>query len=138
MEFDELKILLAVESKWMVSLNGLEFVPLDSSDISIEGSAIQLGPHKRFISDLKWLRPDVVRLRTRPTFRAQTDTITLYPGDRLPPLADHRRRRAFQTEIGQALCATLVFGAFNGRCSTLTANKELAVHIRDFSLPAVP
>jgi hypothetical protein len=105
MEFDELKTLLAIESKWMVSLNGLKFVPLDSSQISIEGSAIQLGPYKRFISNLRWLRPDVVRLRTRPRFRAQTDTITLYPGDRLPPPVAHpRRRHAFQTEIGQALC----------------------------------
>ncbi len=50
MEFDELKTLLSIGSKWMVSLNGLEFVPLDSSEISIEGSTIQLGPHKRFIS----------------------------------------------------------------------------------------
>ena len=105
MEFAELKTLLAIEPKWMVALNGLDFVPLHSSDISIEGSAIQLGPRKRFISDLKWLRPDVVRLRTHPKFRAQTDTITLYPGDRLPPPVDHRRRRrAFQTEIGHPLC----------------------------------
>ena len=105
MEIDELKTLLAIEPKWMVALNGLAFVRLDSSDISIEGSTIQIGPYKRFISDLKWLRPDVVRLRTHPRFRVQTDTITLYPGDRVPPPVDHRRRRrAFQTEIGQALC----------------------------------
>jgi len=105
MEFEELKTLLSIESKWMVSLNGLEFVPLDSSDISIEGSTIQLGPHKRFISDLRWLRPDVARFRARSRFRARTDTITLYPGDRLPSPLDHRRRRrAFQTEIGKALC----------------------------------
>src|SRR5215469_3563950 len=93
MEFDELKTLLAIEPKWLVALNGMDSVPLDSSDISIEGSAIQLGPYKRFICDLKWLRPDVVRLRTHPKFRAQTDTITLYPGDRLPPPVAHPRRR---------------------------------------------
>jgi hypothetical protein len=76
MEFDELKTLLAIEPKWMVAVNGLDFVALDSSDISMD-----------------------------PKFRAQTDTITLYPGDRLPPPVDHRRRRrAFQTEIGHARC----------------------------------
>src|SRR5215831_10493590 len=123
MEFEELKTLLSIESRWMVSLNGLEFVPLDSSDISIEGSTIQLGPHKRFISDLRWLRADVARFRARSRCRARTDTITLYPGDRLPPPVDYRRRRrAFQTEIGQALC--VYFGVRSIQRQMLYADRQ--------------
>jgi len=106
METDGLKLLLALEPKWTVSLNGLEFLPLSSSDLSIDGSNLRFGRYSRMIVDVEWLRPNVVRIRGRAKFRTQTDTITLYAGDRLPSSADlRRRRRAFQVEIGRALCS---------------------------------
>src|ERR1051326_1438817 len=106
METEDLKILLALEPRWTVSLNGLEFLALASSEISIDDSTIQFGRYSRKISQLDWLRPNIVRIQGRTKFRNQTDTITLYPGERLPSSADLRRkRRAFQTEIGRALCS---------------------------------
>jgi hypothetical protein len=106
METEELKILLALEPKWTVSLNGLEFLTLASSEISIENSTIEFGRYSRRISGLEWLRPNVVRIQGKAKFRSQADSITLYPGDRLPSSADlRRRRRSFQVEIGRALCS---------------------------------
>ncbi len=106
METEDLKILLALEPKWTVSLNGLEFLALNSSEISIDNSTIQFGRYSRKISDLEWLRPNIVRIRGKAKFRQQIDTITLYPGEHIPPPADHRRRRRlFQIEIGRALCS---------------------------------
>src|SRR5437870_398678 len=106
MRTEDAKILLALESKWTVSLNGLEFLVLASSEISINDSTIQFGRYSRKITDLQWLRPNIVRIHGNARFRAQIDTITLYPGERLPSVADlRRRRRAFQVEIGRALCA---------------------------------
>jgi hypothetical protein len=105
-ETGDLKILLALEPTWTVSLNGLEFLALPSSEISLEDSTIRLGRYSRKILDLQWLRPNVVRIRARLKFRSQPDVITLYPGDRLPSMADlRRRRRIFQDEIGRALSA---------------------------------
>jgi hypothetical protein len=106
METEELKILLALELKWTVSLNGAEFLPLTSADFSINGSIIRFGRYSRQIVRMEWLRPNIVRIQGRSKFRSQTDTITLYPGERLPAAADLRKkRRAFQIEIGRALCA---------------------------------
>ena len=106
METEDLKILLALERTWTVSLNGLEFLALPSSEISLEDSNIRLGRYSREILDLQWLRPSVVRIRARAKFRSQTDVITLYPGDRLPSTIDlRRRRRTFQAQIGRAMCA---------------------------------
>jgi len=123
MDKEGLKILLALEPKWTVSLNGLEFLPLVSSDISITDSTIQFGKYSRKISQLEWLRPNVVRIHGRAKFRSQTDTITLYPGDRLPSSADLRRkRRAFQIEIGRALC--LYFGARKIQRQTLYSDRQ--------------
>ena len=106
MRTEDLKLLLALEPEWTVSLNGLEFLALPSSEISLDDSTIRFGRYSRKILDLDWLRPNIVRIRGRAKFRAQTDTITLYPGARLPgPVDLRRRRRAFQSEIGGALCA---------------------------------
>src|SRR5262245_47785722 len=80
MDTESLKILLALEPKWTVSLNGLEFLTLVSSDISITNSTLQFGKYSRKISQLEWLRPNVVRVHGRAKFRSQTDKITLYPG----------------------------------------------------------
>src|SRR5258706_5353153 len=105
MRTQDLKILLALEPKWTVALNGIEFLALGSSGISLEESTIHFGKYSRKIIDIEWLRPNIVRIRGRAKFRTQTDTITFYPGERLPSTADLRRRRmAFQIEIGRALC----------------------------------
>ncbi|HYR43362.1 MAG TPA: hypothetical protein VER98_10085 [Terriglobia bacterium] len=105
MESEDLKILLALEGKWTVSLNGREFLALRSSEISVEESTIRFGKYSRRILDLDWLRPNVFRMRTRARAGRQIDTVIFYPGDHLPSIADlRRRRRAFQADIGRALC----------------------------------
>src|SRR2546428_12136185 len=123
MDTEGLKILLALEPKWTVSLNGLEFLALDSSRISIGDSTIQFGPYSRRITHLEWLRPNVVRIRGRAKFRTQSDTITLYPGERLPSSAGLRRkRRSFQIEIGRALCS--YFGTRKIARETLYSDRQ--------------
>jgi len=105
METEDFKILLALESKWIVSLNSSEFLPVSAADVSITDSTIRFGKYSRKILDIEWLRPNVVRIHGRSQLRSQTDTITFYPGEQLPSTADlRRRRRAFQQEIGRALC----------------------------------
>jgi hypothetical protein len=126
METDELKILLALEPKWTVSLNGFDFLTLTSSEISFVGATIRFGGYARQVIDLEWLRPDVVRLRVKPRFRSLPETVTLYPGNRLPSGADlRRRRRAFQVEIGKALCAH--FGVPKIRKQTLYSDRQHGV-----------
>jgi len=106
MRWEDLKILLALEGKWTVSLNGLEFLAFSSSDISVDESTIRFGKYSRKILQIDWLGPNEVRIRTRAKAQTQADTITLYSGDRLPTTADlRRRRRAFQVEISRALCS---------------------------------
>ena len=106
MQVEELRILLALEPTWTVSLNGLQFFSVPSSEISLHDSIIQIGLHSRKIVDLRWLRPTVVQIRARSKFRSNLDVITLYPGNRLPSTIDlRRRRRAFQQEIAPALCS---------------------------------
>ncbi len=106
MNTEELRILLALESDWTVCVNGNEFIPLRSSDISLHDSTIQIGPLIRKVLEVEWLRPNSVRIRARAKSRAQPDTLTFYPGDRLPSTAGlRRRRRAFQNQMERALCA---------------------------------
>ena len=105
MQVEELRILLALEPTWSVSVNGTEFFSLPNSEISIQDSRIQLGSHSRDILDLEWLRPTSVQIRAGTRFRSKVDVITLYPGERLPSIVDlRRRRRTFQREITPALC----------------------------------
>src|SRR6266446_6495733 len=105
MKSEDLKILLALEGKWTVSLNGREFLALSASEISVEESTIRFGKYSRRILDLDWLRPNVFRMRARARAGRQVDTVIFYPGDQLPSTADlRRRRRAFQIEIGRILC----------------------------------
>ncbi len=126
MKWEDLKILLALEGKWTVSLNGLEFLALSSSDISIEDSTLRFGKYFRTIIDLDWLRSDVVRIRTRARARTQIDTITFYPGDRLPSGAGIRkRRRAFLVEISRALTAH--FGAGRVERQTLYSDRRYGI-----------
>lgn len=123
MELDELKIVLALEPAWTMSLNGREFQTLNASEISIEDSTIQLGRYARRVVDVQWLRPNVIRIRGRQKFRSQPDVITLYPGDRLPSTIDlRRRRRTFQTQIGRALCA--YFGSRKIERQTLYSDRR--------------
>src|SRR5262245_56252736 len=106
MKLDDVKILLALEGKWTVSVNGLEYLALSASDISIEDSTLRFGKYSRKIVDLDWLRSNVVRIRARAKARTQIDTVTFYPGDRLPSGAGIRkRRRRFQLELSRALMA---------------------------------
>jgi hypothetical protein len=123
---EELRILLALEPIWSVSVNGLEFLSLAGSEISIHDYRIQIGPHSRKIVDLKWLRPTVVQIKARAKFRSKPDVITLYPGDRLPSTVDlRRRRRAFQQQIGPALCA--YFGTRKLERQTLHSDRQHAI-----------
>jgi hypothetical protein len=125
-ETEDLKILLMLEPKWTVSLNGTEFLPLTSGEFSIDDSTIRFGRYSREILDIEWLRPNIVRIHGRSKFRTQTDTITLYPGDRLPSSADLRRkRRAFQVEIGRAVCA--FFGVRKATRQTLHADRRYGI-----------
>jgi hypothetical protein len=122
-ETDELKILLALERNWIASLDNNEFIPFDSSEISIEGAAIRLGRQLRIITELEWLRPNVIRIRGRARSRTRTETITLYAGDRLPSGTDlRRRRRAFQAQLGRSLCE--YFGVRNIQRETLYSDRQ--------------
>src|SRR5215510_37587 len=123
MNTEDLKILLALESSWTISLNGHEFFELTSADVSIDGTTIQFGRYMRKIVNMEWLRPNVVRLHCRAKFRTQTDSITFYPGERLPSSSNLRRkRRAFQTEIGRALCS--YFGVRKIERQTLYSDRQ--------------
>src|SRR5262245_46649512 len=66
---DELKILLALEPVWTVSVNGREFLTLHPSDIEIEGSRIRFGRYARRILDVQWLRPNMVRIHATSRVR---------------------------------------------------------------------
>src|SRR5437899_12488780 len=108
MKFDDLKILLALEGKWTVSVNGLEYLALSASDISIEDSTLRFGKYSRKIIALEWLPSDVVRIRTRAKARTQMDPDTFYPGERLPSRARIRKlRRCLQVPIRRALAADI-------------------------------
>src|SRR5262245_37308087 len=92
-ENDQLKILLSLKPCWTVSLNGLEFQTIRSSDITWHNNDVRFGNWERRIDSVEWLRPNVVRLRGHVRFRTKPDILTLYPGDRLPSGVDSRRRR---------------------------------------------
>jgi hypothetical protein len=68
----ELKILLALEPTWTVSLNGLEFQTIRSSDISLDEKGINLGKWSRRIDSVQWLRPNVVRIKGKDFARTRT------------------------------------------------------------------
>jgi hypothetical protein len=125
-EIDELKILFAVEPKWLVSLNGLEFLQLESREISVTGTTIRFGGYERKIKEVHWLRPNVVRIVANVRTRTQCDSITFYGGDRYPSGMDlRRRRRIFQIEIGKALCA--YFNVRNVQRQTLHADRRYGI-----------
>src|SRR5262249_2695820 len=122
-EIDELKILFAVEPKWTVSVNDLEFLQLESREISVDGTTIRFGPYQREIKEVQWVRPSIVRILAAARMRTQRDTIMLYAGERLPSgIGLRHRRRTFQTEIGKALCA--YFKVRNIERQTLYADRR--------------
>jgi hypothetical protein len=126
MQTESLQILLALEAQWTVSLNDAEFLTLDSSEISLTDSTIQFGRYSRKISRVEWLRPNVFRIHGHAKFRSRTDAITFYPGSRLPSSPDLRRkRRAFQVEIGRALCS--YFGARKIERQTLYSDRRFGI-----------
>jgi hypothetical protein len=125
-EIDKLKILFAVEPKWLVSLNGLEFLQLESREISVARTTIRFGRYERKIKEVHWVRPNVVRIVANARARTQSDTIIFYGGDRYPSGMDlRRRRRTFQIEIGKALCA--YFNVRNVQRQTLYADRRYGI-----------
>ncbi len=122
----DLKILLALEANWIVSLDGREFLPLAASEILLDGPTIRFGRYSRKILDIEWLRTNIVRLRVRAKFKARVETLIFYPGDRLPPVAGlKQRRRGFQTEIARALLS--YFGAMKIERQTLYSDRSHAI-----------
>src|SRR5262249_17870932 len=112
--------------KWTVSLNDLEFLQLESRQISIDGTTIRFGPYQRKIKEVQWLRPNVVRILAGARMRTPSDIIMLYAGERLPSGIDlRRRRRTFQMEIGKALCA--YFKVRNIQRQTLYADRRTGI-----------
>jgi len=97
---EDLRILLALEPVWTVSINGAEFVPANAADIEIRDSTLRFNRQNRKILEIDWLRPNVPRIRTH------ADVLTFYPGSVLPDKIETRRRRkAFQTQLARALAA---------------------------------
>ena len=70
MKSEDLKILLALEGKWTVSLNGREFLAIRSADIFIEDSTIRFGRYSRKIVDLG---PSAVELVDRTMIELSRD-----------------------------------------------------------------
>ncbi len=126
MRTEDLKLLIALEPKWTVSVNGLEFLLLASGEIAIEGQAIRFGRYVRKINDIEWLRGDVIRIRARSKFRSSLDVIMFHAGERLPPAAEaRRRRRAFQAQIRSALCSH--FGVRKMERETLYSDRRYGI-----------
>jgi len=101
---DELRVLLALEPSWTISINGKEFVNVRSSEIEVNDSTLRFGAYTRKIVAIDALRADVLRVRARARLRRQTDVFTFYSGEKLPSGADLRRRRtAFQRALAPAL-----------------------------------
>ena len=95
---EDLKILLALEPVWTVSINGSEFIPASTSDIEVHESTLRFRRQNRKILNIDWLRPNVPRIRTH------ADVLTFYPGNVLPDKVEsRRRRRGFQTQIAPAI-----------------------------------
>lgn len=95
---EDLRILLALEPAWTVSINGSEFVPASTTEIEVHESTIRFQRQNRKIVGVDWLRPNVPRVRTH------ADVLTFYPGSVLPEKVEtRRRRRAFQRQLAESL-----------------------------------
>jgi len=101
---DELKILLALEPRWTVSVNGKEFLNLRAEEIELDGSSLRFGRFARRVLSVRYLRSNVFRIEARSRLRSKADSLVLYAGDRLPSAAElHKRRRAFLQLLSPAV-----------------------------------
>lgn len=112
MKIEELKILVALEPSWTVSVNGKEFLRLRSEDIEIQDARLRFGRFRRKIIDIQYLRSNVVRMRTQSRLRSRIDVLTFYAGEILPSSAELlKRRRDFQRALAPAVekyCGTRI------------------------------
>ena len=103
-QIEEMRILLALESSWTISINGREFLHLRAADIGIEGSRLHFGRYSRTIVAVEALGATGVRVRTRSRLRSRGDVLAFYAGETLPSAAELRRRRStFQRELAIAV-----------------------------------
>ena len=109
MRNEDLKLLLALEPLWTISINSKEYVSCRPDEIELDDSSIRLGKFKRRIREIRWLRPSIVRIQAQSRARGSSDTLVLYPGSLLPPgVQIHRRRRQFARGLAEAV--TRYFG----------------------------
>lgn len=110
MQIEELRILLALEPTWTVSINGEEYLHLRSSDITLDQSTLRIGPIARRVIRAEYLRQNTVRVHARAKLRSRIDVVLFYAGERLPSTAELRRRRTtFQRLLVPAV--STYFGA---------------------------
>ncbi|HET9215568.1 MAG TPA: hypothetical protein VFR18_01235 [Terriglobia bacterium] len=103
-QIEELRILLALESSWTISINGREFLHLRAADIGIEGSQLRFGRYSRTILEVEGLGASGVRVRARSRLRSRGDVLSFYAGEMLPSAAELRRRRStFQRRLAIAV-----------------------------------
>jgi hypothetical protein len=129
-DIDDLKMVLACEPVWTVSIDNREFFTLRSGDIEIAGRSIRLGgiarSMPRRIEDIVWLRPNAARILARPRFRSHRDILTVHAGDRPPSAVEtRRRRRALQAQL--APCLVRYFGARRVEREILASDKRHGV-----------
>jgi hypothetical protein len=101
---EDLRILLALEPSWTISINRKEFLHLRSPEIEVHDTVLRFGKFTRQIVDIEALRPDAIRVRARPRLRSSADILVFYAGERLPGSTELRKRRsAFQNTIASAV-----------------------------------
>jgi len=101
---EEFRILLALEPSWTISINGREFLHVQSSDVVVEGSRLTLSRQSRKILQVDFLRRAVIRVRARSKLRSSVDVLLFYSGERIPSAAELRRRRlSYQQELALAV-----------------------------------
>jgi hypothetical protein len=124
-QIEELRMLLALEPAWTVSLNGKEFLHLRSSEIELKGSILRFGRFTRKVIETDYLRQNTIRVRARAKIRSTPDVLLFYAGERLPSGAELRRRRTmFQRSLVPAVSKH--FGARVSRY-TLHSDKQHGV-----------
>src|SRR5687767_12152614 len=93
-----------------------------SDEIELRDSTLRFGRFTRRILEIKWLRPNVVRIHTQTKLRSQSDILVFYPsGSASFGIETQRRRRMFQRSLTQAL--TKYFGEPASR-ETLHSDKH--------------
>src|SRR5215471_13160568 len=104
MQLQELNSLFLLEPTWTVSIDGRDFAQFSSTEIEFIGENIRIGRKLRKVLRADWLRSNVARLHTRDRTNSRPEVLTFFPGNQLPcGTVLRRRRRSFQTLLGQAL-----------------------------------